>query len=445
MQIEGVKSTWTLPERMQYYHVPGLSIAVIHNYKLEWAKGYGWADEAEQIPVTTQTLFQAASISKSLNALGVLKLVQQKKLNLYEDVNDYLKSWHFPESNFTSDKKVTAYNLLNHTAGINLHGFLGYRKGDSIPSLIQILNGQKPSNSEAIRSQAIPGTRVQYSGGGIEVSQLLVMDITDKPYGQYQWEEVLKPLGMNNSFYTQFRSKNKTAFLACGYDVNGKEMPGKHYIYPELAAAGLWTNPADLSKFIIEIQLAYEGKSGKVLSQKMTKEMLSPFKGSDAGLGVFIDSIGNRKYFKHGGSNQGFKSQYFASLTGGDGVVVMVNSDQDAIVREVINSVARAYNWKNFYKPHRLKTVNVPQEITQQYIGDYSFNQMHIRVFKKDNTLFLSQSGGAPMQLYFTSDKDFILMEIQANSIQFRKSPTGNHYDIVLKDGNNEIRFVKQN
>lgn len=444
VQIEGVKSVWTLPERVQFYHVNGLSIAVIHNYKLDWAKGYGWADSAKQVPVTTQTIFQAASISKSINAVGVLKLAQEKKLNIHEDINHYLKSWHLPESNFTADKKVTVYNLLNHTGGLNVHGFLGYQKGDSLPSIVQILNGENPTNSEAIRSQAVPGTKVEYSGGGIEISQLIVMDITHEPYDKYQWNEVLKPFGMNNSFYTQSVPKNKTALLATGYDTNGKEIRGKYHIYPELAAAGLWTNPTDLSKFIIETQLSCQGKSNKVLSQTMTKEMLTPFKGNDAGLGVFIDSIGNRKYFQHGGANEGFRCQYFASVTGGDGIVVMVNSDQDGILRDVINSVAQAYNWKDFYKPQKRKTVNVPDDILKRYVGNYFLNQINISVFKKGNNLFLSRNGGAPMQLFFTSNTDFVLMQIQANNIRFEKSKIGTNYDIVLKDGNNDVRFVKR-
>lgn len=176
----------------------------------------------------------------------------------------------------------------------------------------------------------------------------------------------------------------------------------------------------------------------------MTKEILTPFKGSDAGLGVFIDSIGNRAYFQHGGSNEGFKSQYFASLTGGDGVVVMVNSDQDAILRDVINSVAQAYNWKDFYKPQKRKAINVPDDTLQRYVGNYSFNQINISVFKKGNNLFLSRIGGAPMQLFFTSDTDFFVMEIQASRVKFEKNKAGNNYDIVLKDGDNDLRFVRK-
>lgn len=327
---------------------------------------------------------------------------------------------------------------------MNVHGFLGYEKGDSSPSIVQILNGEKPANSEAVRSYAVPGTKVEYSGGGVLISQLILMDITHEPYAKYQWDEVLKRLGMTHSFYTQPPSKNKAALLATGYDTNGKEIKGKYHIYPELAPAGLWTNPIDLSKFIIETQLSYEGKSNKVLSQTMTKEMLTPFKGSDAGLGVFIDSIGNRTYFQHGGSNEGFKSQYFASLRGGDGVAVMVNSDQDAILRDVINSVAQTYNWKDFYKPERRKVIKVPDDTLERYVGNYSFNQINISVFKKGNNLFLSRNGGAPMQLFFTSDTDFFVTEIQASSVKFEKNKTGDDYDIVIQAGDNDLRFLRK-
>ena len=444
VQIEGVKSAWTLPERMKYYHINGLSIAVIHNYKLEWAKGYGWADSAHQIPVTTQTLFQAASISKSLNAVGVLKLAQENKLNIHDDINTWLKSWHLPANNFTAGKKVTVYNLLNHTAGFNVHGFPGYEKNDPLPTIIQILNGEKPANSEPVQFLAEPGTKVEYSGGGIEISQLIITDITHQPYDAYQWDKVLKPLGMTNSFYTQPPPGNKTALLATAYDRDGKEINGKFHIYPEMAAAGLWTNPTDLSRFIIETQLAYEGRSNKVLSQATTREMLTPFKGSDAGLGVFIDSIGDRLYFKHGGANEGFRCQYFGSLTGGDGVVVMVNSDQDIILHDIINGIAQEYNWKNFYKPEKKTVVHVPDDVLQQYTGNYFSNREQMSVGKNNGKLYLSLNGNAPMQMYFTSNTDFFVSEIQFNKIRFEKGGAGNSYDIVLRNGDNGVRFVKK-
>src|ERR1700722_17118550 len=242
----------TIKERMAFYHINGLSIAVIRNYRIEWAKGYGWADSADPRPVTNQTLFQAASISKSLNAVGVIKLAQDGKLNLYRDINKYLTSWKFPYDSLSKGKKITIANLLSHTGGLSVHGFPGYARGDTLPTLQQVLDGRRPANTGAIRSMYEPGIRSEYSGGGTTISQVIVMDVTHEPYDKYMRDNVLKPLGMSSSFYTQPAPAGKRQLLATAYHSDGKAVEGKYHIYPEEAPAGLWTNPTDLAQYIIE-------------------------------------------------------------------------------------------------------------------------------------------------------------------------------------------------
>jgi CubicO group peptidase (beta-lactamase class C family) len=351
VQIEGDKSDWTLAERMKQYYIHGLSIAVIRNYKIEWARGYGMMDTTTKAPVTTQTLFQAGSISKSLNGVGVLKLVQDKKIDLYADINDYLRSWKFPYDTVSGGKKISLANLLSHTAGLTIHGFPGYERSDTIPSLTDILDGKPPANTNAVRSQFAPGLRSKYSGGGTTISQLILMDITGQAYDDYMWEQVFKPLGMTMSSYTQPPAKDKEKFLATGYHEDGAEVKGKYHVYPEQAAAGLWTTPTDLSKYIIECQLAYEGKSSKVLSQAMMKKRLTPYIDKNAALGVFIEDRSGIKYFNHNGGNEAFLCTSYGSLEGGNGVVIMVNGDNFQIISEVLNSVAQVYGWKDFFKP----------------------------------------------------------------------------------------------
>lgn len=279
---------WTLVERMAFYHINGLSIAVIHDNKIAWAKGYGWADSADQKPVNAKTLFQAASISKSLNAVGLLTLVQDKKLDLNTDINQYLTSWKFPYDSISKNKKINVANLLSHTAGLTVHGFAGYAKKDSLPTIIQVLNGEKPANSAPIRSQAVPGIQSVYSGGGITISQQILTDLTHEPYDQYMWNHVLQPMGMLNSSYTQLPSAKAQPELATGYRATGKEVEGKYHIYPEQAAAGLWTNPTDLANYIIETNLSYNGKSSKLLSQANTKLRLTPYIDTAAALGFLF-------------------------------------------------------------------------------------------------------------------------------------------------------------
>jgi CubicO group peptidase (beta-lactamase class C family) len=423
-QIEGEKSQWTLKERMQQYYIYGLSIAVIRNYKIEWARGYGMMDTATNAPVTTQTLFQAGSISKSLNAVGLLKLVQDKKIDLYADINDYLKTWKFPYDTTSHGKKITLANLLSHTAGLTIHGFPGYERGDTIPSLTDILDGKAPANTKAVRSQFAPGLRYQYSGGGTTISQLMLMDITGQAYDTYMWENVLKPLSMTMSSYTQPPSKEKEKFLATGYHEDGLPVKGKSNVYPEQGAAGLWTNPTDIATYIIETQLSLQGKSNKVLSQEMTKLRLTPYVDSNAALGVFIEKKGDEKYFGHSGSDQGFLSTYKGSLEYGNGVVVMVNSNNGNILNEVVNSVASVYGWKDFYKPVMKKTVTVSDSLFASYAGKYLFNGDTITLSRQGNVDYLSFTPTEKYKLYFTAPDEFFNKEFPLD-LKFEKDKAG--------------------
>jgi CubicO group peptidase (beta-lactamase class C family) len=356
-------------QQMKAYNINGVSIAVIKDYKIDWAKGYGWADVNEKRPVTVYTRFQSASISKSLNSLAILKMVQQGKLHLDADINQYLKTWKFPYDSLSGNKKITIANLLSHSAGLSVHGFAGYTPGDSIPTIVQILNGQRPANSPPVRSQFEPSKRFQYSGGGTTISQLILTDITRTKFEDYLKKEVLQPIGMTNSFYNQPPPAG-TKDLATAYN-GSEEVKGKYHVYPEQAAAGLWTTPTDLAKYIIETQLEYEGRSNKVLSQQTMIKRLTPYIDSSVALGVFIINKSGEKYFSHNGGNEGFLSTTYGSFKGGNGVVVMINGNNFSIIPELVNSVAITYGWKDFYKPDIKKINVIPKDTLLSYTGKY--------------------------------------------------------------------------
>lgn len=406
---------WTLADRMKFYHANGVSIAVIKDYKIEWAKAYGWADSAEQKPLTTTTLFQAGSNSKSLNAVGVLKLVQEGKLNLDSDINNYLKTWKFPYDSLSKGEKITIANLLSHTAGLTIHGFPGYEIGDTIPTLVQILDGQKPANSKAVRSMYEPSLKYEYSGGGTTISQLIIQDVTGQPYDKYMWENVLKPLGMNYSSYTQPPSADKQNLLATGYYNNGKEVKGKYHIYPEQAAAGLWTNPTDLANYVIETQLSLIGKSHKVLNKELTALRLTPYIDSLSAFGVFVMNKKGVKYFRHGGVDEGFVSQYIGTFEGGNGVVVMTNTYNTALFDEIINSVATIYNWKNYYSPVIKKEVVLPDSLIEAYIGKYEFQGDTLSIVKKTDGFYLYVGNETRWKIHYTDDTHFFIVEQQVD------------------------------
>jgi CubicO group peptidase (beta-lactamase class C family) len=412
----GENDTWTLTERMKKYNINGLSISLIHNYKIEWARGYGFAHVAEKRPVTEETLFQAASISKSLNSVGVLKLAQEKRLDLNSDINKYLVTWKFPYDEKSKNKVITLANILSHTGGLTISGFPGYAKGEVLPSIPQILDGQKPANTGPVRSSTEPGKRVIYSGGGVTISQMIVMDITNKPYDIYMKENVLDLLGMTSSSFTQPPPASKEKLLATGYKADGREVTGRYHIYPEQAAAGLWTNPNDLCRYIIETQLSYKGESSKVLTPEMTRLRLTPVL-EDAALGAFVNSrvTGSFKYFNHNGGNEGFCCTAIGCINDGEGLVIMTNTDSNnnSILEEIANSVATVYKWKDYYLPEIKKVVDVETSILDKYVGKYDLDGKVVTFKISRNGLLVSVFGDLYWKVYFTSDDEFFIKEFR--------------------------------
>src|SRR5262245_5123363 len=328
--------------QMAQRQVTGLSLAIIQDGKID-ARAYGVTTRGGA-PVTTATLFQAGSISKPVAAMGALKLVEQGALSLSEDVNAKLKSWKVPENDFTRTEKVTLRGLLSHTAGLTVHGFPGYDVTERMPSVVEVLDGK--GNTEAVRVNVVPGSLARYSGGGYTVMQLLVADVTGKPFERYMSETVLAPLGMTSSTYQQPLPADRAALTASGHSADRSAVSGKWHVYPEMAAAGLWTTPTDLARFAIEVQQSLAGKSNKVLSQAMTREQLTEVKQSNYGLGLGLSGTGAARTFGHNGRDEGFDAMMVAFAETGQGLVVIINAnDNSGMVSRITNAVARAYHW----------------------------------------------------------------------------------------------------
>jgi CubicO group peptidase (beta-lactamase class C family) len=329
---------------------------------------------------------------------------------LHADINTYLKSWKFPYDSVSHGKKITLAQLLSHSAGLTVHGFPGYDRKDTIPSLPQVLNGKRPANTPAVRSQFEPGLRFQYSGGGTTISQLIIQDVTKQPYDKFMYDNVLKPTGMSNSFYNQPPLPAKIPLCATGYFQDGTAVPNKFHVYPEQGAAGLWMTPTDLCNYIIETQMALEGRSSRVLNQEMTKLRLTPYNDKSSALGVFIENRDSALYFQHSAGNAGFCGIYYGSMEGGNGVAVFLNTENFALLPEIVNSVASVYNWTNFYKPVVKKVITVPEGILKTYTGIYHFEDQLVHIYKKEDGYYMYTSG-TDSKMYFTSDSHFFNME----------------------------------
>lgn len=395
----------TIEERMKALNVPGVSIAVIRNYKIDWAKGYGFADVASKRAVTAGTLFLAGSISKPVAAAGALVLVEQSQVRLDEDVNRYLKSWRIPDNELTREQKVTLRRLLSHTAGLTVHGFPGYNSSAPVPTIQQILDGVQPANTAAVRVDLMPGSTWRYSGGGYTVAQLMMEDVTGVCFPRFMREAVLAKAGMKESTFENPLPQRLSGIAATGYKPDGRPVLGHYHTYPEMAAAGLWTTASDLARFTIEIQKAREGRSKRVLRQATVEEMLRPEK-QNYGLGFGINERDGLKRFSHGGADEGFQA-YLAGTVDGRGVVILTNSENGSrVAGEIALAVAAAYGWPD--KPREREVISVTPEALLTYAGEYESPRIgKVRVRVEGDHLVINVTGLGDVRLYPQSADTF--------------------------------------
>lgn len=404
--------SYSISQRMKHYSVPGVSVAVINDGHIEWAEGYGLNRAGTTDSVTTQTVFQAASISKPVAAAGALRLVQEGQLVLDEDVNVRLRSWRVPANEHTAKQPVTLRGLLSHSAGVTVHGFRGYATGEKVPTLVEVLDGVEPTNSVPIRVDTIPGSLSRYSGGGYLVLQQLVEDVTGASFARVMQDVVLLPLGMEKSTFEQPLPEWLAHQVAAAHDWKAEPILGGWHIYPEQAAAGLWTTPSDLARFAIGLQRSFHGESQALLNQETARLMLTEVIGG-TGLGLGVSGTGDGLHFTHGGSNKGYRSYMVAYPNTGDGVVVMTNGDGgDDLMMEVVRGVARVYGWPD-YAPEVRTVAAVASTILDAYSGTYRFERagFSVTVEREDNHLLVLTPRGSQYTFYPASESKYYGVE----------------------------------
>ena len=341
--IRSAETGFKIQDRLQAHDAPGITVAVIEDFRLDWTKAYGRADTTTGRRLTTQTRHNVGSVSKTVCALTAMRLVEAGKLALDEPINRYLKSWKLPENEFTQDNPVTLRRLLSHSAGTTVHGFPGYRPDAKLPSIQQVLEGEDPANTDPIRVNRAPGEGYRYSGGGTTVVQLAIMDVTGKSFEDAAREWVLEPLGMKHTTYRQPVDGIDLGERAVGYADN-PSFKGTE-VFVAQGAAGLWSTPTDLARLMIEIMKAYRGDEGTIISQSTAQEMLTRVSG-DAGLGFFLEDHNGVMSFGHGGDNTGFHAYVMGLPETGQGIVTIVNSDAgDELQQEVARAVDTVYGW----------------------------------------------------------------------------------------------------
>jgi CubicO group peptidase (beta-lactamase class C family) len=423
-----------LADRMTFYKVPGVSIAVIDYGHIDWVRAFGFADVATKRPVTPDTRFQAASISKSVAAAAALHFVEEGKIDLDRNVNDYLKSWKVPDNDFTREQKVTLRRILSHSAGLTIHGFPGYEAGAPVPTLVQVLNGEKPANTKPIRVDTVPGTKWRYSGGGYTVMQQMLIDVVGEPFPEIIQTTLLSKFDMKDSAYSQPLREDWRPFAATAYRSDGTPVEGKYHTYPELAAAGLWTTPGDLARFALGIDAALAGKSHSVISQAMAQQMLTRQIEMD-GLGVFVEGEGQTLHFSHGGANEGFRCMLVAYPRTGQGAAIMTNSDSGGqLITEILFAISHEYGWPDF-KPAERTVVKVNPALFRDYVGRFQLAPEFILTITQEGDHLFAQATGQPKaEIFPESDSEFF-PKVSDAQITFVRDNHGRVTELILHQG----------
>lgn len=314
-----------IPELLNDFIVPGTAISIIENGEIILQKGYGYSNIDKGTKVTKTTGFNIGSISKTVAAWGVMKLVQEGKLDLDAPAEKYLTRWHLPESKYDVNG-VTIRRLLSHTAGLSLHGYPGWSPKDELPTIEESLNGKNngPGRVEIIME---PGTKWKYSGGGFSILQLIIEEITGKKFEVYMQEEILNPLGMTNSSY----SIDENILNASSLEYNNFAEEIEFELFTAQAAAGLHTTIEDFTKFALAS--LYKSKKNKkhqhILSAENLEQMMKPAQASNGsyGLGYSVDSIQDTSFTLrgHGGANTGWHAFLRVNPDTNDGFIVVTN------------------------------------------------------------------------------------------------------------------------
>lgn len=436
-----------LTERMSELQNPGVSLAIIDDFELVSVDAFGVSDTRTQNKLTNDSLFLAGSISKSVFATGVMLLVQQGKLDLDEDINKYLTSWKIP-ANQGWQPRVTLRNILSHTAGLTVHGFPGYLTTEKIPTTVQVLNGEPPANTPAVVVNQLPGVEFRYSGGGTTVGQLAVCDhLNELSFATLMNRLVLQPLNMDSSTFENPLPKSRVAQASVAHPSNGVPLEGNYPVYPEMAAAGLWSTPKDLANFGIDLLKSLRGSTDQLLQQSTLQDMLKPqlrHQGESkeyAGLGFFCERDGEDICFYHGGWDEGFVCSIRLHHPTGKGAVVMINSNAGhLLIDEIFQAIAEEYDWP--LRPSKTHFVEIPNY--EQFVGEYvSESGLTATIIPIDKGITLQFESQAPVLFYPTSETTFT-SEVINTELEFSRDDDGNIFQMDAKLENVTARMTRK-
>ncbi len=418
--------TYSLEERMKYYNVPGLSIAVINNNKIEWAKSYGLKEMETNDSVSINTIFRIASLSKPVSALVADKLDQLNQIDLDKPFNDQLLKWKIPENEFTRKEAVTPKMLILHTSGTDIFSKNSSESYKNLQTLFKL-----PYKSDTLDivviTNKVPGTEWKYTNGEYVMLQELIEEKSDLSLNQAASKYIFNPLGMDNSFYDQYIPENQKINAAKGHDVNGKCLKDPYCYIPTIAAGGLWSTPLDYANLLIELQKSANGKSELLFTQDKMEEIFSRYY-EDMGLAFLMKGDNDDLAFTHNGGVPGYCADAFAFVYQGKGAVIMANSDRGLpLILELYRSLASEYNWSNVdshFKQDTISIVDIDRKELTKFEGIYS--------------AFLP--GGAKIDISIKAKNNYLIMKTMTYS--YKLYPIGNNEFKSLEFGDLEFELT---
>lgn len=461
VEVQGAPlQRWTIAERMKHWGVPGVSVAVIRDGKLAWARGYGLKEAGTADKVDTETVFSVGSVSKVGAAAVTLRLVDAGQLSLDRDVNEYLTRWRIPPNAYTPARPVTLRGILSHTAGLNVHGFPDFQPEAAVPTILDTLQGKAPALTEPVRVIHLPGTKLVYSGGGTTIEQLIVEERTGVDFPAAANRHVIEPLGMKRSTY-QNPLPAAHGNIAKAHDRDGKPtaLPRGWETMPELAASGLWTTPGDFAKLMIALMQSYRGEAGSFLSHDLAVQMMTEVGPSRAGLGPFLDGHGLSRRFAHSGSNDSYKAYIEGYPATGDGLVIFTNGRRGfRVINELRRSIAVAEGWP-FTGVVSVPAVQLTASQLSELVGMYMVQpaggvvstrhglgaEAAYRVSVDGSRLRISDASGLGQMELIAEDRHHFVADEDADvRIEFVRGYDGTIERLIHRYGEYAIEAVKQ-
>lgn len=388
-----------IDQQLKEHHLAGFSLVVFENYEVVYSNQFGVKSINSEDAINKNTAFSTASISKPITALLCFILEEKGLINLDDPINNYLKRWHLPKSQFTENNNPTWKQFLNHTAGTSQHGFADFYEGDTIPTIKQSLLGQIPRYDKEIEFLFTPGTSWQYSGGGYTIVQMALEDSLHKPIAELADEYIFSPLGLKNTTMLQPNENRFLTNVALVHDENENVIRTGLPITPQVAPSGLWSTPTDLAKITIELQNALRNKNNKVISHSVARKVTEVTALKDAVGGWSYGwqmsfGFNNYDWFMCNGSNTGVGGDIFATMTDGNGFVFLANGEKPnrfPVIDQTRIKLLAIMDWNQKIPTEKIE--DIPFELKEKLIGtydDFLYQQgFETKIVERDNHLYV--------------------------------------------------------